>query len=170
MKHINQVINHDIEGLKEFDINPFIDFRGNIWSIYQESSLFPKFVEDKVSISKKNVLRGLHGDFKTWKLVTCLYGEFFLAVVDIRKDSKTYNKTKTFLVSHKNPKLILIPSGCLNGHLCISDECVFYYKWSELYNGPDNQITARWDEPKYHIKWPIDNPFLSERDKDAKFL
>ena len=170
MKHSKEIIKHDIDGLLEITVEPFVDFRGEIWSIYQDVSFLPKFVEDKVSISKKNVLRGLHGDFNTWKLITSLHGSFFLAVVDIRPESKTYNQAKTFKISDKNPKLMLVPAGCLNGHLCTSDKCVFFYKWSDKYSGPENQITARWDEPKYNIDWPIDDPILSDRDRDASYL
>lgn len=170
MKHLKKKTIHSISGLVEFDIDSFSDIRGDIWSLHETSIDMPNFVEDKVSISTRNVLRGLHGDNDTWKLITSLYGEFFLAVVDVRKDSQTYNKSITFMLNHKKPKVVLVPAGCLNGHLCLSDECVFFYKWSKKYSGPENQITARWDEPLYGIKWPIDNPILSERDKNAKFI
>ena len=170
MKFVKKKTEHHIKGLLEYDIEPFTDFRGDIWSLYQLSEELPDFVEDKVSISKKNVLRGLHGDFHTSKLITCLYGKFFLAVVDIRKNSPTFNKSITFELSYDNPKLILVPSGCLNGHLSLSNECVFFYKWSEFYDGPEKQVTVKWDEPTYNIRWPIKKPILSDRDKNAKYL
>ena len=66
-----------------------------------------KFKHDKFSLSKKNVLRGLHGDSKTWKLISCPYGKFLLVVVDCRKNSKNYLKWKSCVLSHQNGLQIL---------------------------------------------------------------
>lgn len=128
------------------------------------------FVEDDVSVSRKGVLRGLHGDNKTWKLIQCLWGEIFVAVADMRKNSPTFLQTETFSVSDKNRIQLLIPAGCANGHLCLSEKCIFSYKQSQYYSGSENQFTVRWDDPKLHLKWPIENPILSERDSSATFI
>jgi len=55
----------------------------------------------------------------------------------------------------------------VNAHLCLSDKCVFYYKWSEEYVGPENQVTIAWDDPEIDVDWAIENPILSERDKNG---
>ena len=170
MKYVENITNHNIDGLLEIQLDTFNDNRGEIWSIYEDCELLPSFVEDKVTVSTKNVLRGLHGDFKISKLISCLHGSIFLAVVDIRKGSPTYKKIKTFELSDENPTMVLVPSGCLNGHLCISDKCVFFYKWSHKYNGPQEQITVRWNEPSLNIPWPTEKPILSERDLNTNMI
>ena len=167
MKYVKQVTRHDIDGLLEIELATFNDDRGEIWSVYEDCDLLPSFVEDKVTISSKNVLRGLHGDHKTSKLISCLHGEIFLAVVDARKDSKTYKKVKTFYISAQNPTMVLVPAGCLNGHACLSEKCVFFYKWTEKYDGPETQISVRWNDPVLNIPWPLEDPILSQRDRDA---
>ena len=87
-------------------------------------------VKSKFSFSKKNVLRGLHCDFKSWKMITSVYGKFLLVVVDMRKNSKNYLKHKKMIFDHNKPKIILVPPYYANGHLCLSKFCLFHYKWS----------------------------------------
>ena len=170
MKYVKEIKNHKISGVMEIVLDPHYDNRGEIWSIYEKTDLFPEFVEDKVSISTKNVLRGLHGDDKTGKLINCLYGEFFLVIVDYRKNSDTYLDKVYFQVSDKNPTLIYVPPGCLNGHLCLSEKCIFFYKWTEKYTGPEDQITVRWDDPTLCIEWPHNSPIISSRDASGSIL
>lgn len=165
MKYVKKIIEHDIPGLLEVELDPFRDYRGEIWSSYEQCDLFPKFVEDKISISTKNVLRGLHGDYETGKLISCIHGEIFLAVVDIREEKNT---VKTFILSDKNPRLIFVPPGCLNGHLCLTNKCIFFYKWTARYKGPESQITVKWNDPTFNIPWPLGSPILSERDLNAE--
>ena len=88
-------------------------FRGNIAKDIPPLS----FVVDSVSFSQKNVLRGMHGDNTTWKLVQCLKGAIYLAVLDLRKDSSTYKTWNSFYINEKNRHQVLIPAGCVNGHL-----------------------------------------------------
>jgi dTDP-4-dehydrorhamnose 3,5-epimerase len=128
------------------------------------------FVEDDISVSRKGVLRGLHGDDKTWKLIQCLWGEIFVAVADMRKESPTFLHTETFSVSDQNRIQLLIPAGCANGHLCLSEKCIFSYKQSQYYSGSENQFTVRWDDPKLNLRWPVENPILSARDSSATFI
>ncbi len=156
-----------IEGLIEVELEPYEDNRGYIWTLYNQKDWFIKFVEDKISISKKRVLRGLHGDSLTHKLIGCLSGSFFLVVVDARKNSNTYGNIQTFTLDEKTPRLILIPAGCLNGHQCLTNQCIFWYKWSKNYNGPESQVTCIWNDKDLNIKWPLDNPILSDRDTNG---
>ena len=82
-------------GLKIIKNSTFNDKRGYYWTTWKKGTLKKiKFNHDKFSISKKNVLRGFHCDFKSWKLVTCVYGKVILAVVDMRKKTKSYLKYK----------------------------------------------------------------------------
>ena len=125
------------------------------------------FKQDDISTSVKHTLRGLHGDSKTWKLVSCVYGSLLQVVVDMRESSDTYLEYDMFSINDKNRNQILIPPGFANGHLVMSDFGVFSYKQSTLYGGASKQFTVKWNDPKLNIPWPIDNPILSLRDKNA---
>ena len=65
----------------------------------------------------------------------------------------------------ENKQQVLIPNGCVNAHLCVSDECLFHYKFTHEYVAQKDQIHVKWNDPKYKVFWPIDNPILSARDK-----
>jgi dTDP-4-dehydrorhamnose 3,5-epimerase len=150
------------------------DHRGELFTIWKQSDLpFMNFNHDKVAISNKNVLRGLHTD-KAWKLITCLCGEIQLVVVNFDKHSNEYlDHMSIFLNSNSEYKIsILVPPGFLNGHLVLSEKAIFYYKW--CYDGeyPDvkDQTSVNWSDPKVGINWLVDNPILSERDKNTKLL
>ena len=146
----------------------FIDFRGSYIETYNER-LYKKygitedFIQDDISTSKKNVLRGIHGDKNTCKLVTCLYGEFYLVVVNNNPHSQQFKKWQSFNLSDKNRKQVLIPPMYGNGHLVISDKAIFHYKQTTEYNR-EGQFTIMWNDPEFKIKWPVKNPILSKRD------
>ena len=129
-----------------------------------------EFVEDDISLSRQYVLRGLHGDSKTWKLIQCLFGEFYYVVADMRPMSKTYLQWQSVVLNDRNRRQVLVPANCANGHLCLSERCLFSYKQSEYYEGAGKQFTVRWDEPMLGIRWPINTPILSERDAAAPLL
>jgi dTDP-4-dehydrorhamnose 3,5-epimerase len=160
----------NIEGVSKIDLDTFRDNRGEIWTLYSKEYCDYDFVADKITISRFGVLRGFHGDPHTAKLISCLSGQFQLAIVDTRKNSPTYGNTEEYLISDNEPSVIVVPAGCVNAHLCLSDKCVFYYKWSKEYNGPDSQVTISWNDPDIDIKWAIENPILSERDKNGNPL
>lgn len=157
-----------------YENTSFNDERGELWTLWEKYKFTPKldFNHDKIAKSKKNVLRGLHGDSKSWKLITCLYGEIFLSVVDYRKSSKSFLQHKNFILNDKNKNSVLVPPMFANGHLVLSDECVFFYKWAYdgSYPDVDDQFSLRWDDPKLGIDWPTKLPILSNRDKNSKFL
>jgi len=109
----------------------------------------------------------LHGDTETWKHITCVYGAFYLVVVDYREDSINYLNSVTFTLDDRNMKSVLVPPGYLNGHLCLSNECVFHYTQSypNDYVDSQDQISVKWNDKDLNITWPIDNPILYGRDK-----
>lgn len=167
-----------ILGLKIIKPLIFTDFRGEYVETFNAEKYKFKdaeeqeivFVEDDISVSKQGVLRGLHGDAKTWKLIQCLWGEILIAVADMRKNSSTYLQWEMFSVTDKNRFQILVPAGCANGHLCISEKCLFSYKQSQYYSGSGNQFTVKWNDPKLGISWPVKDPLLSARDSNVKFI
>ena len=146
----------------------FIDFRGSYVEIYnnriyKENGIPQDFIQDDISTSKKNVLRGIHGDSTTTKLVTCLFGAFHLIVVNNDTDHSEYKKWQSFELSDKNRKQVLIPPKFGNGHLVLSDIAIFHYKQTTEYFR-EGQFTIKWNDPNYSFSWPIDNPILSQRD------
>ena len=169
-----KITNHKLlNKVKIIELDCFQDHRGEYIETYNEKIYFEngietKFIQDDISISKKNVLRGIHGDPNTAKLVSCLYGEFLLVVVDCDRNSSTYLKWFTINLSRKNRLQVFIPKNYGNGHLVLSDEAIFHYKQNTMYQ-PSNQFTFLWNDERLKINWPISNPILSKRDKDGYF-
>jgi len=146
----------------------FKDFRGTYVEIYNErlyseAGIKVKFIQDDISISSKHVLRGIHGDQETWKLISCLYGELYLVVVNWDETSPEFSQWESFILSDKNRLQVLVPEKFGNGHLVLSGQAVFHYKQSAYYSRA-GQFTLLWNDPKLNIKWPIANPILSKRD------
>ena len=158
-----------INGIEILTTNVHTDYRGDYWTIWDDNYRIVdiNFNHNKVSTSRKNVIRGIHGDFKSTKLVTCLYGELYFVVVDNRKDSSTYMQWDHIILDDKSTKQVLIPPGVGNGFCVLSHESVFHYKWSYKGRYPDveDQFSIKWNDSKIGINWPINNPMLSERDK-----
>ena len=155
-----------LNDIKEFTIDAFEDFRGSIYTTYHQTDFDLSFIHDKISVRRQNSLVGIHGDFKTHKLVTCLHGEIFVAIVDNREDSSDYQKHRTFILTGDNHKQLLVPPGMGNSFLVLSELCIYSYKlaYDGDYADVGEQFTLKWDDPKYNIYWPIKNPMLSERD------
>jgi len=153
-------------------INPltiFEDFRGTYMELYneqlyREAGINVDFIQDDISISSKNVLRGLHGDDTTWKLISCLYGKFYLVVVNWDKSSKQFGQWDSFVLSDSNCKQVLVPPKYGNGHLVLSEQAIFHYKQSTYYNRA-GQFTLLWNDPRINIWWPVKSPVLSLRDE-----
>tara|TARA_Y100001960_G_C14248624_1_gene621782 strand:+ start:67 stop:555 length:489 start_codon:yes stop_codon:yes gene_type:complete len=149
--------------------NKHVDNRGEIWTNYEKSMFINNATinHTKYSTSKKGVLRGFHGDFKTSKIVTCIYGEIFFVVIDNRKDSKTYMHHDQMLLNDVKRDIVFISPGFANGFCVLSDYAIFSYvlSYEGEYADAKDQFTLKWDDPNIGVKWPIENPILSERDK-----
>lgn len=151
----------------------FEDNRGFLFTDYLDTYFRNEFTPSLNFVHSKNahnigkVLRGIHGDFETYKLIQCLYGKIYQVVVDCRESSSTFLKHDWFILDHSNPLMILVPPGFGNAFQVISDYAVYNYKlaYSGLYNDFDKQFTYKWNDRKINIKWPICEPILSERDK-----
>lgn len=146
----------------------FEDFRGEYVEtynreLYHQAGITQDFIQDDISVSSRNVLRGLHGDAKTWKLVSALVGRFYLVVVNWDETSPQYRMWEAFTLSERNRRQILIPPKFGNGHLVMSDYCVFHYKQTTTYER-ESQFTIHWDDKDVGIYWPVRDPILSMRD------
>ena len=148
----------------------FRDHRGIYTEEYNEQEYFnagirTKWVSNTSSLSPHKTLRGLHGDPKTWKLISCPFGELYLVVLDYREGSESFGKWEGFTLNPENGVQILIPPGFANGHLILSDWAMFHYNQSEYYTDGGNQFTVKWNDQRFNIHWPIRDPILSERDR-----
>lgn len=146
----------------------FEDFRGSYIEtynreLYTAAGIDIDFVQDDISTSTHNVLRGIHGDQETWKLVSCLQGAFYLVVVNWDESSPQYRQWESFELSDANRLQILIPPKFGNGHLVLTEQAIFHYKQNTYYNRA-GQFTLAWNDPQLNISWPIENPILSGRD------
>ena len=146
----------------------FEDFRGEYVEIYNRrllaaAGITVDFIQDDISVSNYKVLRGIHGDGSTWKLVSCLYGKFYLVVVNNDPESSQYRKWTAFTLSDKNRNQVLIPPKFGNGHLVLSETCIFHYKQNTEYDRA-SQFTILWNDPVYKFWWPIQDPIISRRD------
>ena len=147
----------------------FEDFRGSYVEVYNRelflnAGINEDFIQDDISTSSRNVLRGIHGDQETAKLVSCLHGSFYLIVVNQDKDSPEFGKWESFTLSDKNRLQVLIPPKFGNGHLVLSDSAIFHYKQTTNYNRA-SQFTILWNDPSFNFWWPVKNPILSRRDE-----
>lgn len=163
-----------LDGVLKIIPDIFEDHRGYYLEIYnedlyQKNGINVKFIQDDISVSSRNVLRGIHGDSDTWKLVSCLEGKFYLVVVNNDKKSSQYRQWEAFTLSEQNRIQMLIPPQFGNGHLVLSDRAIFHYKQNTYYN-PSGQFTIHWDDPKYNIWWPTQSPILSRRDEQGQFV
>ena len=147
----------------------FEDFRGQYVELYnaqefRASGIEYDFIQDDISVSRQHVLRGIHGDRKTAKLVSCLHGAFYLVVVNNIQDSPQYRQWTSFTLSDRNRKQVLIPPGFGNGHVVLTERAIFHYKQNTTYERA-SQFTILWNDPQLKIWWPIKDPIISARDE-----
>ena len=166
-----KIQNLKIKGLKLIKTNIYTDKRGFLKEVYQKRLLNKNFIFNIMSFSKKNVLRGLH--IQTTKpqakIITVTHGKILDIAVDLRKNSKTFGKYYSIIISQKSNFSFYIPEGFAHGFLCLSNECVVNYVCSN-YRNEKSEKTLCWDDKKVKIKWPIKQPILSDKDKKGKNL
>jgi len=149
----------------------FKDHRGTYRKLYGKDTmpegLNLEFVEVDVSFSWEGALRGIHSDNKAWKLVSCIKGTMFLVIVDCDKSSKTFGEFESFHLTDRDERSVLVPPNHGVAHLALTQFVMFHYLQSEPYD-INRQTTYKWDDPKFAIPWPVNEPLLSERDRGAK--
>ena len=160
---------------KVFAPDVFEDDRGffkETYSIakYRALGLADEFVQDSVSFSSRNVIRGLHYDFAMSKLVQVLRGKIWDVIVDLRKASPTHLRWQGFYLSEHNHKQLYVPPGFAHGFLALTDHVVFSYKHGALYDSA-REGAIRWNDPTLDIAWPLaGKPRLSAKDRSAPLL
>ena len=172
------VIRTEIPDVLLLEPKVFKDERGAVFESYNRpafakaTGVDPQFVQDNRSISKKNVLRGLHYQVvrPQGKLVQVLQGEIFDVAVDIRRSSPTFGRWVGFNLSQANGRMAWIPPGFAHGLLALSETVDVLYKMTELW-APELDRTIIWNDPKIGVRWPMQAaPILSGKDAKAPRL
>ena len=152
------------------------DARGFFLESYNEpryvaAGIDVQFVQDNHSQSVYGTLRGLHTQLQRpqAKLLRCIEGSIFDVAVDIRQGSSTYGQWYGIELTAQNHRQLFVPVGFLHGFCVTSDQAQVEYKCSDVYVA-DDQVSVRWDDPDLAIQWPIKDPILSDKDKQAPFL
>lgn len=138
---------------------------------YAEAGLDKDFVQDNLSVSRRNILRGLHfqNPRPQGKLVQVLQGSVFDVAVDIRVGSPTFGQWFGVTLSEENHYQLYVPENFAHGFCVTSDLAMFSYKCTDTYN-PGAEFSLRWDDPEVGIDWPISEPQLSAKDQAGLFL
>lgn len=163
----------NLEGVKLIIPERFEDHRGSYMEIFDSkkfNTVTDKlFVQDDISISNKGVLRGLHGDRRTTKLVTVVNGSGYALIADNRPDSATFGKWQAFTLSRQNKQMLLLPPGIGNSVLALEDNMIYYYK-QDTHFVDGEQFTIKWDDPEWNFWWPTKRPVLSMRDERGDYV
>jgi dTDP-4-dehydrorhamnose 3,5-epimerase len=166
-----KIITTFIEGILIIEPKTFKDKRGFFMETYNQdrytkSGINATFVQDNLSYSMKNTLRGLHFQIKhpQAKLIQVISGKIFDVAVDLRPGFATFGKWTGFHLSGENRRQVFIPEGFAHGFCVLSESALFHYKCSDFY-APDDESGIIWSDPDIGIKWPVENPIVSEKDK-----
>ena len=154
------------EGLLVDQNLSFKDKRGYFKELLLEKKLKKKFPFYVMSFSKKNVIRGLHlqSKFQQGKFVTVIKGKIFDVAVDLRKNSKTFGKYFSTILSEKNCKSIYIPPGFAHGFCSLDKENYVVYNCTN-YRNKLSELGILYNDKELNIKWPVKKPILSKKDK-----
>jgi dTDP-4-dehydrorhamnose 3,5-epimerase len=155
----------------------FPDDRGYFLETFKSSDFLSnnipnKFVQDNLSFSRKNVIRGMHFQRKPkeqGKLVSVIKGRVIDVAVDIRKESPTFMKWIAVELNDSQNAMLYIPAGFAHGFLSLTEEVYLLYKCTNEYD-PIADSGIRWNDPDIGIAWPINNPVLSEKDQRLPYL
>lgn len=167
-----------IKGLYIVELELFSDERGFFTrnfckEEFAKAGMDFNILQANLSLTKKmGTIRGLHFQKEPKqeaKIVQCLKGTIYDVAVDLRGDSQTYGQWVAEELSGENKKMFLIPKGFAHGFQAITDDCLLQYFISEFYH-QEYESGVRWDDPFLNIKWPIENPILSEKDKNLSLI
>ncbi len=161
----------EIKGLIILEPSVFKDERGHFLEFYNsnefhDNGIDVEFVQDNLSLSKKGVVRGLHFQehpYEQGKLVRVAFGSALDVVLDLRKDSPTFGKTYSLILSSENNSMLWIPAGFAHGFEALSENVVFVYKVTKYYNQASEK-GIRYNDPDLNIKWMTNEPIVSEKD------
>ena len=151
-----------------FKNKSFKDKRGYFKELIKEKQIKKKLPFTVMSYSKKNVIRGLHTQTKKsqGKFISALKGRVYDVAVDLRKNSKTFGKYFSCILSEKNSQSIYIPPGFAHGFCGLDKENYIIYSCTQ-YRDANSESAIKYNDKKLNIKWPIKNPVISKKDQNA---
>ncbi|MBE0647328.1 MAG: dTDP-4-dehydrorhamnose 3,5-epimerase [Bacteroidales bacterium] len=169
-----EIIKTPLEGLLIIKPDVFEDERGYFFESFNQAKFLSHgidvtFVQDNESKSKRGVLRGLHFQnppFAQGKLVRVMRGSVLDVAVDIRKESPTYGKWSSIVLSGQNKWMYWVPAGFAHGFLTLEDDTIFFYKCTNIYN-KESEGAIRWNDPDLNVDWGISDPVISPKDEVA---
>ena len=171
-----KIFHPSIEGLMILQPEIAHDHRGLFLEVFHQDKYtatgLPNFVQDNISHSKKNVLRGLHfqaDPHAQGKLVMALTGEIWDVAVDIRPHSPTFGQWHGVILNAQNFQQFYIPPGFAHGFCVLSDYADVLYKCTQMYM-PTADRGLAWDDPDLKINWPVTDPILSAKDQNFSGL
>jgi len=162
-----KVIETKLKGLKIIKHYRNEDNRGSLRETFNKKIInWENFIFEYATISKKNIVRGFHFQYKYQqaKLVTVIKGKILDCVIDLRKNSKTFGKHFSIILSEKNCTSLFIPKGFAHAYYSYEELNVIYYKISDYYK-PGYEDGIIWNDKKFRINWPNKKPILSKKDK-----
>lgn len=165
-----KLIKTELEGVFIIENFHAADGRGSFTKTYhkeffQENRLCPDFRESYFSVSKKNVIRGMHFQLPPHdheKLVYVAKGEVTDVILDLRKESRTYGKAISIILNESNQRSVYIPKGLAHGFKSMLDDTIMIYNVSTVYNNKSD-FGIRYDS--FNFNWEVENPIISDRDK-----
>ena len=174
MPEYMNIIETKLPGLLIIEPNVFGDERGYFFESYNKEAfnlagLEEEFVQDNESFSGKGILRGLHFQnppFEQGKLVRVASGAAMDVSVDIRKNSPTYGKWEAIEINAENKRMLWIPPGFAHGFVSLSENNLFLYKCTNVYH-KESENSIIWNDPNLNIDWGVENPLISDKDKEA---
>ena len=171
-----KVTQTELPGVLLIEPDVFGDSRGffvETWNRrrYAEAGLDADFVQDNLSLSRRGTLRGLHfqNPHAQGKFVYVLQGEVYDVAVDLRQSSPTFGRWLGLTLSSDNKRQLYIPPGFAHGFCVTSETALFAYKCTDFYHR-ETEGSVRWNDPDVGVRWPIENPILSEKDARAPLL
>lgn len=167
-----------LKGVYILEPRVFGDYRGYFFESWNERVLHElgidiNFVQDNQSFSaEQGTLRGIHfqtGEWAQTKLVRCVRGAVLDVAVDLREDSSTYLQWISVELSADNKRQLLIPRGFGHGFVTLTSDVEFLYKADNYYH-VEAEGGYRWNDPTIGVEWGIENPILSDKDKQLPFI
>ena len=165
-----------INGLYLIEPEPYKDKRGMLRRNFCKKELKKyNLMNDikQINISENNLkhtLRGFHYQSYPYgenKIISCIKGEIYNIVVDMRKSSNTYLKWESFIISDQNRFSLYVPKGCANAYLTMKDSTWVLYYHSQFYKS-GHEKGIRYDDEKFNFKWPAKPKIISKKDISIK--
>ena len=162
-----KIVKTKFKDLLLYKKDTYKDNRGYFRELFIEKNFKNKFPFDIMSLSKKNVLRGLHLQMTNpqGKLLTVIRGKMFDVAVDCRKKSKTYGKHFSIILSDKDNTSLFVPKGFAHGFCSLEDNTILHYKCTK-YRNAKSEVGILWNDPELKIKWPTKKVIVSTKDKN----